>query len=75
MPAVDHCQLAEFLLFSGGLIVAASRRFGDQGKDPTYLFDRTYIRFFSVSCAGKLRAVLSSLTFLLAEEALHARLV
>ena len=31
MPAVDHCQLAEFLLFSGGPIVAASRRFGGQG--------------------------------------------
>ena len=37
-PAVDHCQLAEFLLFSGGIIVAVSRRFRGQGKDPTYLF-------------------------------------
>ena len=48
MPAVDRCQLAEFLLFSGGSIVAASRRFGDQGKDPTHLYNRIYIRF----CAG-----------------------
>ena len=38
MPAVDHCHFAEFLLFSGGSIVAVSRRFGGQGKDPTYLF-------------------------------------
>ena len=51
MPAVDRCQTAEFLFFSSGPIVAASRQFGDQGKDPTYLFDRNYMRFFSV-CAG-----------------------
>ena len=38
MPAVDHCQLSEFVLFSRGTIDAVSRRFRGKGKDPTFLF-------------------------------------
>ena len=38
MPAVDHCQLSELVLFSGGPIDAVTRRFRGQGKDPTFLF-------------------------------------
>ena len=32
MTAVDHCQLSEFHLFSGGPIDAVSRRFRGQGE-------------------------------------------
>ena len=46
-PAVDHHQFAEFLLFSGGPVVAATRRFRGQGKDPACLFHRVCTRFVS----------------------------
>ena len=68
ISAFGHCPLPEFLLFSGGSIVAASSRFGGQGKDRSCLFDRNC----TPSICFRISGGPLELAFLFAEEGLRA---